>query len=215
MRGICFLSNTLDEKPAIYLFDQSRFEHKPPETVSTASLSGRPAWVRLCHGHVDLQPFCLSAWNGAVDHQQTDIWYSFLAWNHFGLVDDGDGLYSVPLTLAEYTGNGITQVGVSFSIPVRLTDNSMCNGPADAGLDAPYCYANFDGSGTPDFCASDVKNIWYHTFDIFDPDLVSQGPEFNQPAVYPDDFVEVNRLTLDSTYDYKLMTIEPHPIYHS
>jgi len=30
------------------------------------------------------------------------------------------------------------------------------------------------------------KNIWYHTFDMFEPELVDQGLMLNQPAVYPD-----------------------------
>jgi len=30
------------------------------------------------------------------------------------------------------------------------------------------------------------KNVWYHTFDMFNPELVSQGLMLNQPAVYPD-----------------------------
>jgi hypothetical protein len=32
------------------------------------------------------------------------------------------------------------------------------------------------------------KNIWYHTFDMFHPELVSQGLILNQPAIYPDEF---------------------------
>jgi hypothetical protein len=32
------------------------------------------------------------------------------------------------------------------------------------------------------------KNVWYHTFDMFNPEVVSQGLMLNQPAVYQEDF---------------------------
>jgi hypothetical protein len=37
------------------------------------------------------------------------------------------------------------------------------------------------------------KNIWYHTFDMFEPDIVSQGAMLNQPAIdrETDDFFEL------------------------
>ena len=59
------------------------------------------------------------------------------------------------------------------------------------------------------------KNIWYHTFEMFNPELVSQGLMLNQPAVYPDDFAAPSgsRLVADGSLGYDFMIIDPDPIY--
>ena len=202
-------------------------------------------------------------WSGAIAHHETDIWYSYIDWDNFDLVLDNDNI--VPLV--EYTADGVPQVGVPMSIPVRVTDNAMCQLPdAYGNSDDPYCYIDFDESGAEDSCATSVqynietpegptqtvymcvaedgrlmrgntastrartnlrgydsdttddvandsawvifayeeskglgeddsveaekldmgKNIWYHTFDMFNPELVSQGMMLNQPALYPE-----------------------------
>jgi hypothetical protein len=239
-------------------------------------------------------------WSGAIAHHETDIWYTYIDWDHFDLVD-GETIegYGDPITLAEATTaglEGVPKVGVPFAMPVRLTDNAKCAGPAVDGTDDAYCYADFDGSGTADFCASSVivtietpegpvqdtdlcvaedgrvmrgniaatrarthlqgydsdgdgiedsawvslayeeskglgeeedldpndliekvdmgKNIWYHTFNMFEPELVSQGLQLNQPAVYPDDWSIVgDRLVEDTSSGYRFMDIDPDPIY--
>ena len=206
-------------------------------------------------------------WSGAIAHHETDIWYSFIDWQNFDLVQDDSGNI-VPLS--EYTDEGRPKPGVPFSIPVRLSDNAMCQLPdAFGNSDDPYCYIDFDQSGVADNCEYGVqydietpegptqtvymcvaengrlmrgntastrtrtnlrgydssadayegtdsgwvvlayeeskglgeeddeddadkidmgKNIWYHTFDMFHPELVAQGLILNQPAIYPDDF---------------------------
>ena len=56
------------------------------------------------------------------------------------------------------------------------------------------------------------KNVWYHTFDMFSPELVSQGLMLNQPAVYPDDFENPEGfLTEDASLGYNFYTIDPDP----
>ncbi len=243
-------------------------------------------------------------WSGAIAHHQTDIWYSYISWNNFDLADDGDGFYGTPISLAEYTFDTAPQVGVPMSMPVRLSDNAMCVMPdADGNSDDPYCYADFDESGTADFCASWVtitietpeggaqdvnmcvaedgrlmrgntaatrarlglhgysstcsydplipdacpidsawfsmayeenkglgedgedlvvvekidmgKNVWYHTFDMSDPEVVSQGLMLNQPAVYPDDFTAVGDLIQDTSLGYNFYQIYPDPVYET
>ena len=57
------------------------------------------------------------------------------------------------------------------------------------------------------------KNIWYHTFDMFEPELVSQGLMLNQPAVYPDDFEAIGSLVSDASLGYNFMKTVPDPIY--
>ena len=204
-------------------------------------------------------------WSGAIGHHETDIWYSFIDWENFDLVLDDDEV----IPLADYDDDGAPKVGVPMSIPIRVSDNAMCQMPDSEGnSDDPYCYIDFDESGTPDNCATDVmydivtpegptqtvymcvaedgrlmrgntastrartnlrgydsdndglndsawvifayeeskglgeeddedpdkidmgKNIWYHTFDMFNPELVSQGLILNQPAIYIDDILD-------------------------
>jgi hypothetical protein len=245
-------------------------------------------------------------WSGAIAHHETDIWYSFIDWQNFDLVLDESGNI-VPLS--EYTDEGRPKVGVPFSIPVRLTDNAMCQLPDAVGnSDDPYCYIDFDLSGTSDLCGGEGgngvmlpidtpegpdqtvymcvaedgrlmrgntastrtrtnlrgydstadafegtdsgwvilayeeskglgeeddlepdkidmgKNIWYHTFDMFHPELGSQGMILNQPAIYPEDFelgelMGYDLLEDDVSYygiespDGYFAIIDPDPIY--
>ncbi|GBC60718.1 hypothetical protein DENIS_1675 [Desulfonema ishimotonii] len=233
-------------------------------------------------------------WSGAIAHHQTDIWYSYISWDNFDFVSE-DGSYSSPISLAEYEKTTIPSVGIPMSIPVRITDNAMCQNGVD-NEDDLYCSADFNGNGAADFCASTVtvtietpegpvqdielcvtengrllrgniaatrarvnlqgydsdddgvndsawvvvayeeskglgeeedldpndliekvdmgKNIWYHTFDMFTPELVSQGMILNQPAVYPDDWTVVGgRLKENNDWGYRFMQIDPDPIY--
>jgi hypothetical protein len=248
-------------------------------------------------------------WSGAIGHHQTDVWYSYIDWDDFGLVsDDGTygSFYNETGDLAEWVAANATgrpKAAVPMAIPVRLTDNYMCQAEGDT----PFCYIDFDGSGTADFCSSSVqvtietpegptqdvdmcitedgrlmrgntastrarlglhgysslgdyrvdpsaypidsawfymayeenkglgdegedeetpddlidkvdmgKNVWYHTFDMFNPELVSQGLMLNQPAVYPDDFTNPEGfLTQDTSLGYNFYTIDPDPIYET
>jgi hypothetical protein len=240
-------------------------------------------------------------WSGAIAHHQTDTWYSYIDWDDFTLVsEDGTygSLYGGTGSIADWLAandTGSPQAAVPMSVPVRLTDNSMCT-DVDS---SPYCSADYDGSGTADFCASTVpvtietpegptqdlnmcvtedgrlmrgntastrarvrlhgyssacahdpaypdacpidsawfsmsyeenkglgecddegtkldmgKNVWYHTFDMFDPELVSQGLMLNQPAVYPADFSDpLGVLTQDTSLGYNFYQITEDPIY--
>ncbi|HEY0635350.1 MAG TPA: choice-of-anchor O protein [Gammaproteobacteria bacterium] len=104
-------------------------------------------------------------WSGAVANSQTDVWYSFIPWNAFDMVQAEDGTTIV--TLADYLAAGNTakpQVGVPMAMPMRLTDNARCN----VNNPQPYCNgsaisANFPDLlnpldyGLPDMCASTVQ----------------------------------------------------------
>ena len=104
-------------------------------------------------------------WSGAIAHHQTDTWYSYIDWDDFDLVS-ADGtygtFYNTTGSLAEWVvanPTGSPQAAVPMSIPVRATDNAMCadaDGNLDTLEDDPYCYMDFNGNGTPDFCASTV-----------------------------------------------------------
>jgi len=259
-------------------------------------------------------------WSGAIAHHQTDTWYSYIDWDDFDLIsDDGTygSLYNETGSITEWIAadeDGSPKPAIPMSIPVRLTDNSMCTGPFDADPNTdskPYCHIDYDGSGTDDFCASTVsvevetpegpsatldmciaedgrlmrgntaatrarlnlhgysstvaydpegdtivffdsidsawfsmsyeenkglgedgeevevsddpadkvdmgKNVWYHTFDMFHPELVSQGLMLNQPAVYEDDFSDpTGLLTQDGSLGYNFYQIDPDPIYET
>lgn len=248
-------------------------------------------------------------WSGAVAHHETDIWYSWIDWADFDLVDDAaDGWNPIPVAEYDLENDGVPAVGIPFSMPVRLTDNAKGDVLVDTTYDPEndgynYLYEDFDDSGTPDLCAETVtidivtpqgpeqdvtfcvtedgrllrgntaatrcrvnlrgydsdgdevndsawvvlayeeskglgeeedldpqeliekvdmgKNIWYHTFDMRTPELVSQGMQLNMPAVYPadGDFSLAPRLTpeshtvVDGRYTYQFMNIDPDPIY--
>jgi hypothetical protein len=60
------------------------------------------------------------------------------------------------------------------------------------------------------------KNVWYHTFEMFGPELVSQGMMLNQPAVYPGTFTNPESfLTPEPLFGYNFYTISPDPIYET
>ncbi|MEN8178827.1 MAG: choice-of-anchor O protein [Pseudomonadota bacterium] len=250
-------------------------------------------------------------WSGAIAHHETDIWYSYVDMDNFDLVKEDEDDEIMPIAdWLESEEDGVPKVGVPFSIPVRITDNAMCQTPEiGEQADDPYCYMDFDETGTADFCAEDVpydievpdedgeavdhtvsmciaengrlmrgntastrtrtnlrgydstadadegtdsgwvilayeeskglgeeddedpdkidmgKNIWYHTFDMFNPEMVSQGMILNQPAIYIDDLLDTSDLIgydlveedasdyTDYDGDVSFRTIEPDPIY--
>jgi hypothetical protein len=208
-------------------------------------------------------------WSGAIAHQQTDIWYSYVPWGHFDKVctDDVADAYCTPGELLDWHAaqlDGAPKTAVPMAMPVRITDNAMCKFVQtlddEGNLVDPYCYADFDSSGTADLCAGEFswtnpggttlglcetedgrvmdgltaatrardkllpydiedddavdgawvmlayeekkglgtvlldpddpenpadigKNVWYHSFDMFNPDFGAQGGLLNQPAV--------------------------------
>jgi hypothetical protein len=241
-------------------------------------------------------------WSGAIAHHQTDTWYSYISWDNFALVSGGS--YGTVNLEYDWTATGTPLAAVPFAMPVRLSDNAMCK----AEDSDPYCYADFDGSGTADFCASSVpvtletpegptqdinmcvaedgrlmrgntastrarinlhgyskdclydpadpdacpinsawftmayeenkglgeegedettatdliekvdmgKNVWYHTFDMFNPEVASQGLMLNQPAVYQDDFINPEGfLTQYTDLTYNFYQIDPDPVYET
>ncbi len=94
-------------------------------------------------------------WSGAVANSQTDVWYSYIEWEHFNLVEDPtDEAGANIITLAEYealaAGDGdITQkpqVGIPFSMPMRVSDNARCN----VNNPQPYCNGSAINADHPD-----------------------------------------------------------------
>jgi hypothetical protein len=90
-------------------------------------------------------------WSGAIANNQTDIWYSFLPWEHFDVVNDAEQ----PVPLPEYTGTTKPKAFVPFAIPMRLTNNARCNATSP---DDAYCNGTIASPfGLEDQCADTVN----------------------------------------------------------
>lgn len=75
-----------------------------------------------------------TGWAGATTASQTDVWYSFIKWQDFDVVDvDG-----TPTVLADtITATGRPKPYVPMMVPVRLTNNARCSVPVDGK--GTYC----------------------------------------------------------------------------
>ncbi len=75
-----------------------------------------------------------TGWSGATTASKTDIWYSFVEWEDFDIVNDNDA----PLPLADNVlDTGRPQPYVPMMSAVRLTNNDKCAFPVDG--DENYC----------------------------------------------------------------------------
>ena len=84
-------------------------------------------------------------WSGAIANSQTDVWYSYIDWENFDIVQDpSDETGVTPMTFAEYESAAVDTATVTqkpkpfvpMAMPMRITDNAKCN-PADT---KPYCW---------------------------------------------------------------------------
>jgi hypothetical protein len=93
-------------------------------------------------------------WSGAVAHSQTDVWYSFINSEYFGIVEDPvDTTIPVDVLDHDLLLTGRPQVFVPMAVPMRVTNNAKCNPPVgelpttddlycDGALAAPYGIKN-------------------------------------------------------------------------
>lgn len=105
-------------------------------------------------------------WSGAVAHDKTDVWYSFIPWEYFDLVEDPVAPTGEPVNVADHdlTVSGRPQAYVPMAVPMRLTNNDKCNadeyGPGETPSDNKvFSYCNYDvaeGYGLQDFCVDTV-----------------------------------------------------------
>ena len=106
-------------------------------------------------------------WSGAVAHDKTDVWYSFIPWEYFDLVENPDDTAGTPVNIADHDLllTGRPQAYVPMAVPMRLTNNDKCNadeyGPGQTPSDNKvFSYCNFDVAGNyglQDFCADTVS----------------------------------------------------------
>ncbi|MEN8178821.1 MAG: choice-of-anchor O protein [Pseudomonadota bacterium] len=97
-----------------------------------------------------------TGWAGATTNSKTDIWYSFIPWEHFDIVDvDGSAANAIPLG-SEIVANK-PGAFVPFAVPVRLTNNDRCTYPINP-LDVSYCNEEIAGAyGIKDQCVGSVE----------------------------------------------------------
>jgi hypothetical protein len=94
-------------------------------------------------------------WSGAIANSQTDIWYSYIDWDNFDVVQDpADDSGATLMTFLDYeaAATEVTDVTqkpkpfVPFAMPMRLTDNAKCN----VDNPQPYCNGTAINADFPD-----------------------------------------------------------------
>ncbi|MEE4297590.1 MAG: choice-of-anchor O protein [Wenzhouxiangella sp.] len=95
-------------------------------------------------------------WSGATAHSQTDIWYSFLPWQHFTTVADEAG---APIALTDYWTVDATKPKpyVPFAVPMRLTNNARCGGEGPGEGEKLWCEPIAVEYGLKDQCVDTVN----------------------------------------------------------
>jgi len=96
-----------------------------------------------------------AGWSGAIANSGTDVWYSYIDWEDFDVVQDpADATGVTPMTFADYTDDAYADTTVTqkpkpfvpMAMPMRITDNAKCN----VANPAPYCYGEaIEGMGVP------------------------------------------------------------------
>jgi hypothetical protein len=96
-----------------------------------------------------------TGWAGATTNSQTDIWYSFIEWEDFDIVDPTTSGLSEPLPLADnILDTGRPQPYVPMMVPARLTNNARCQTTAADG----YCNSDVDlAYGLVDQCVGTIE----------------------------------------------------------
>ncbi len=84
-------------------------------------------------------------WSGAIGNSGTDIWYSYIDWENFDVVQDpSDGTGATDMTFLDYEAAAVGDITqkpkpfVPMSMPMPITDNAKCN-PDNP---APYCWGS-------------------------------------------------------------------------
>ncbi len=124
-------------------------------------------------------------WSGAISNHKTDMWYTFISYDDFNIVDEnfepggpGGGTDGEPTGDEGYLdkpGLGRPKALVPFSLPVRVTDNDMVNThtlkvepstdcptfPDSTGLGEPVCFPEVvvDEGGNSSFLPIDPEEI--------------------------------------------------------
>jgi hypothetical protein len=105
-------------------------------------------------------------WSGAVAHDKTDIWYSFINWEYFDLLENPDDPAGEYIMAEDFDLllTGRPQVYVPMAVPMRISNNDKCQadeyGPTvTTSEDKYFSYCNYDVAkdyGLQDFCDATV-----------------------------------------------------------
>lgn len=113
-------------------------------------------------------------WSGAIGNSQTDVWYSYIDWENFDVVQDpADDTGASPMAFLDYElaaldTENVTQKPkpfVPFAMPMRLTDNAKCN----VENPQPYCNGSAINANFPDLLVPmdyGLKDMCAATVDI-------------------------------------------------
>ncbi len=93
-------------------------------------------------------------WSGAIANHQTDVWYSYIPWSEFDVVQDpSDDTGILYMTFDDYTEVALDTTTtqkpkpfVPFAMPMRMTDNAKCN----VDNPKPYCNGSAITADLPD-----------------------------------------------------------------
>lgn len=108
--------------------------------------------------------------SGATANHKTDIWYNYIAWDSFAPIDADDlpnGTLE-PDPVSEDNAEGglpLVRAGVHMSMPVRISDNDVCNTTNmlldDEEKDGShrYCAADLNANGSMDNCAWTIDKV--------------------------------------------------------
>jgi len=97
-----------------------------------------------------------TGWAGATTNSQTDVWYSFIEWEDFDIVDpESIDTSADPVPLADNVLNtGRPKPYVPMMVPARLTNNARCQTNAVDG----YCNSDVDlAYGLVDQCVGTIQ----------------------------------------------------------
>jgi len=95
-------------------------------------------------------------WSGAVAHDETDVWYSYIDWEWFDVVQDpSDDIGATAMAFLDYEAAAAADVAnvtqkpkpfVPMAMPMRVTDNAKCN----VENPQPYCNGSAISANFPD-----------------------------------------------------------------
>ncbi len=113
-------------------------------------------------------------WSGATAHSGTDIWYSYIDWDNFDVVQNpSDATGATPMDFLDYEAVAVDTANVTqkpkpfvpFAMPMRLTDNAKCN----VENPQPYCNGSAINTNFPDLLVPmdyGLKDMCADTVDI-------------------------------------------------
>lgn len=113
-------------------------------------------------------------WSGAVAHHKTDVWYSFINWEYFDLVENLDEVNGAPINIVNHDllDSGTPKAFIPMAMPMRLTNNDKCKVDEESGelVDTSlYCHPDpYDFGDGILVSATDygIKNQCMDTVDI-------------------------------------------------